>query len=154
LAAVRFVGDREVMARHLEFEMRRTLHQATLSITSLDIEKRNPVSTWQMLTGVPAVTVTPYGPGVFAMSTRGSRPVQRPGTTELSMAPCWYRVMIDGLALPDSMPDLSKLPPPSEIHGIEVFAGPSAIPPQYNSSIGGSGNSGNGYCGLIAIWRK
>jgi hypothetical protein len=153
LAAVRIVGDREVMARHQEFEMRRTLHQATLTITSLDIEKRNPVSTWEMLTGAASVNVIPYGTGVFAMSTRGSRPVQRPGITELSTAPCWYRVMIDGLALPDSMPDLSKLPPPSEIHGIEVFAGPSTIPPQYNSAIGGSG-LGNGYCGLIAIWRK
>jgi hypothetical protein len=154
LAAVRVVGDREVLSRNQEFETRRMLHQATASITAADIDKRNPSDTWQMLTNVPSMRVIPFGPGVYAMSARGVRSVVKPGDLELKTSACWYRVMIDGLALPDSMPDLGRLPRPSEVYGIEVFAGPATIPPQYNSPLGGAGGAGNNYCGLIAIWRK
>ena len=44
--------------------------------------------------------------------------------------------------------DLRMLPPPEEVYGLEVFAGPSSIPPQY-------GGVGVGkWCGLIAVWTR
>ena len=147
------LGDREVLARHSEFEERRRLRQATVSITAEEIRQRNPASTWQMLTGIPSLNVIPFGFGVYAKSPRGYRTV--PNGDHLELVPCWFRVMVDGAALPESMPDLSRLPAPNEIHGIEVFAGPSTIPPQYNSAMGGAGSThGDNGCGLIAIWTR
>jgi hypothetical protein len=61
---------------------------------------------------------------------------------------------LGGVPLPDSMPDLSNLPRPVEVHGIEVFAGPATVPPQYSSVNAGSGDNGSNSCGLIAIWTK
>ncbi|MEP6622451.1 MAG: TonB-dependent receptor [bacterium] len=153
LAGVHVVGDRVVLARHEDFEQRRRLHLATTTITADEIHLRNPADTWQMLTNVPSMRVASIGYGVFAQSSRGMRAVpKKNGGVE--MVPCFYRLMIDGLARPDAMPDLNDLPRPSEIHGIEIFAGPAMIPPQYNSTLGGSGDSGNNICGLIAIWTK
>jgi len=160
LATIRVIGDREVLARHQDFESRRSLRQTTVSITAEDIAKRNPVDTWQMLTNVPSMRVIQYGsgaPGVFAMSSREQRVVQRrDGSGGGTSVPCWYRVMIDGVTLPDAMPDLSTvLPTPSDVHGIEVFAGLATIPPQYNSMVAdGQGGSKSPACGLIAIWTK
>lgn len=153
LAAVRVVGNREVLARHQDFETRHLLGLASASITELDIEKRNPVDTWQMLTNVPSVKVASRGAGTYVMSMRGKRPTLRNKLSGLE--PCWMRVMVDGVALPDSMPDLSVvMPRPKEVHGIEVFAGPATIPLEYKSMLGGSGDVGQGFCGLIAVWTK
>ncbi len=160
LATVRVIGDREVLPRHQAFESRRSLRQTTASITAEDIEKRNPVDTWQMLTNIPSMRVMEYGagvPGVFAMSSREQQVVQKRGVPGgVATIPCWYRVMLDGVLLPDIMPDLSTvLPVPSEVHGIEVFAGLATIPPQYNSSVSdGQGGARTNSCGLIAIWTK
>jgi outer membrane cobalamin receptor len=60
-------------------------------------------------------------------------------------------VMIDGVLMGgdiDGHTDMSRLPPPADIHGIEVFAGAASIPPQYN------GAANDKMCGLIAIWTK
>jgi hypothetical protein len=94
--------------------------------------------------------------------------------TAAGAMPCFMTVMVDGVLLagdpPPSVPrpsananssgdpilsqppggtfDLTNLPPPDQIHGIEVFAGAASIPPQYN----GAANSK--MCGLIAIWTR
>ena len=158
LATVRVIGDRMVLARHQEFEMRRSLGLTTASITAEDIEKRNPTETWQMLMNVGAMRVSQYGAdvGVYAFSSRGKRLVQNRSTLATNMVPCFYRVMIDGVALMDSMPDLSAvLPPPVDVHGIEVFGGLATIPPQYNNVVSdGHGGARSNECGLIAVWTK
>jgi hypothetical protein len=160
LATVRVIGDRQVLARHQEFETRRSLRQATASITAEDIAAHNPVDTWQMLTSIPSMRVLQYGEGVagvFAMSTREQPLVQRKGAATGGISgPCWYRVMVDGVMLPDAMPDLSVvLPLPSDVHGIEVFAGLATIPSQYVRSLpDGQGNLKSNSCGLIAVWTK
>jgi hypothetical protein len=60
--------------------------------------------------------------------------------------------MVDGVALRKTDDqggvNLQDLPHPDEIHGIEVFAGPSTIPLQYGGTGGGK------WCGLIAIWTR
>jgi outer membrane cobalamin receptor len=66
--------------------------------------------------------------------------------------PCFLLVMVDGVMLNKSATqpgfDLRQLPRPSEIHGIEVFNGPAAIPLRYGGAGGGT------WCGLIAIWTR
>ena len=147
---VRIMGSRRISARLDEFETRRLRHETTASITAADIAKRNPPSTWQMLTTVSAVTVAERMGVVVAQSSRGRLP-----SLLGPMAPCPYNVMVDGVPMQsivgdDGMPhiDLKSLPAPDAVHGIEVFGGPSTIPLQY----GGTGN--NKWCGLIAIWTK
>lgn len=159
LATVRVIGDRTMLARHQDFESRRAQHLTTVSITADDIEKRNPLDTWQMLTNVPSMRVTQGAgmAGVYAMSNREQPVVRRlDGQGGGASVPCWYRVMIDNVMLPDAQPDLSNvLPNPHEVHGIEVFAGLATIPVQYNSRVTDSqGNTRSNTCGLIVVWTK
>jgi hypothetical protein len=69
-----------------------------------------------------------------------------------SASKCYFVVMVDGQLMTPSGNneafDLRQLPRPDEIHGIEVFAGPSSIPVQYGGT--GSGK----WCGMIAVWTR
>ncbi|MDB4873694.1 MAG: hypothetical protein JWM41_140 [Gemmatimonadetes bacterium] len=145
LDTVRIVGDRRVFPRLEEFETRRLNHAAAASFSRADIVKRNPTEIWQMLTGVPSMTVTDRIDRVVAVS----------GRTMLANKngdPCFMSVMVDGLLMrndPGAMSyDLRKLPRPEEIHGVEVFAGAATIPLQYGGVGAGK------MCGLIAIWTR
>ena len=148
LDTVRVMGDKRGIARHDEFETRRLNHMATASFNRDDIEKVNPVETYQMLSRVPAVKFMPYGKngGLFPVSNRGMK-VNMNGAM-----PCFMTVMIDGVTMlpspPDGAFDITHLPPPEDIHGIEVFAGGAMIPLLY----GGAAN--DKMCGLIAIWTR
>lgn len=168
------VSGQAVPPRFAEFETRRRNHETTASFDRDDILKVNPADTWQMLSRVPAMKLIPYGKngGLWAVSTRA---MKIDGAT-LTATPCFMSVMIDGVLMggdpaPDmvrsvnmsalkgsgsSTPappsggtfDMMNLPPPDQIHGIEVFGGPATIPPQYN------GAANNKMCGLIAIWTR
>ncbi|HSQ28841.1 MAG TPA: carboxypeptidase regulatory-like domain-containing protein, partial [Gemmatimonadaceae bacterium] len=146
LDTVRVIGNQRLVGlrRNDEFDTRRINHQATVSITREDIVKRNPVSLWQMLTGVPSIIVVDSN-AVTVRSTRSDAI-----TPDLKRVPCYLSIMVDGLIRnPDGSPfDLRALPAPDEVHGIEVFAGASSIPLQY-------GGTGTGkWCGMIAIWSR
>lgn len=149
LDTVRVVGNQRLVGirRNDEFEMRRQMHQSTISFTEEDIKKRNPVDAWQMLTNVPSVRVVD-SMSVTVESTRSN--IINP---DLSQSKCYLAVMVDGMVIqptPGMMGvDLRRLPKPNEIHGIEVFAGPASVPVQY----GGLGGP-NKWCGLVAIWTK
>jgi Carboxypeptidase regulatory-like domain len=135
LAAIRVIGNRTINARHAEFERRHAAGDATASITADEIERRNPVSTWQMLSRVPSLMVLDSAGSIYARSSR------------MSSIVCWPRVAIDGQVL-SGIPNLAQLPNPRDIFGIEVFAGSASTPLRY-------GGEGEGrYCGLIAIWTK
>jgi len=148
LDTVRVVGNNRLVGirRNDEFEMRRQMHQSTVSFTEDEIKKRNVVDAWQMLTNVPSMRVVDSGK-VTIESTRSN--VMNP---DLSQSKCYMQIMVDGMIIPpmpgDKGLDLRLLPKPNEIHGMEVFAGPASIPPQY----GGMGS--NKWCGLVAIWTK
>jgi hypothetical protein len=147
LDTVRVLGDQAVhgMRRNDEFDTRRLNHSATASFTRDDIIKRNPVDVWQMLTAVPSIRIVDSA-GVTVESTRSLNV-----NPDMSVAKCYLTVMVDGLvmnATPQQAFDLRLLPKPEEIHGVEVFAGPSSIPVQYN----GAGT--NKWCGLIAVWTR
>jgi hypothetical protein len=147
LDTVRVVGDQALhgMRRNDEFDTRRLNHSATASFTRDDIHKRNPVDVWQMLTAVPSIRIVDSA-GVTVESTRSYNV-----NPDMSLSKCYLTVMVDGMvmnAAPQQAFDLRLLPKPDEIHGVEVFAGPSSIPVQYN----GAGT--NKWCGLIAVWTR
>jgi len=147
LDTVRVVGGalRSGRGRFDEFETRRVLHAATSTITRDDIEKRNPVDLWQMLTGIPSITVVDTN-SVTVQSARAY--TARNG----ALLPCYLSVMVDGIfqrPKPGAAAfDLRELPPLLEIYGVEVFAGGSSIPVQFSGT--GDGKA----CGLIAVWTR
>jgi hypothetical protein len=163
------VAGAQLPARFAEFENRLKNKEASAAFTRDDILKVNPADTWQMLTRVPGLKLVPHGKtgGLWAVSTRA---MKIDGGT-LQAVPCFMSVMIDGVLMggdsggggtaslarqggdPNLSPqggqfDMGSLPPPDQIHGIEVFAGPASIPPQYN------GAANDKMCGLIAIWTR
>ena len=153
LDTVRVMGNKVVLARYQEFEARRQNHEATASFTEDDIEKRNPTQIWQMLTNLPSINVTDRQEnGTFMVVATSRRSMITTLIGDKGNQPCFLKVMIDGVLLPEDditgRTNLSSLPPPSSIHGVEVFAGPASIPLQYTGAGAGK------WCGLIAIWTK
>jgi hypothetical protein len=156
LDTMRVVGGRKTVDRLDGFETRRLNRQATRSYTREDIVKRNPTAMWQMITNVPALKIVDSGM-VTAQSTRSvaSTPngqMTASGVKDNWVSACYFAVMVDGQMLTpsgnDKAVDLRLLPPPEEVHGLEVFSGPSSIPPQF----GGVGV--DKWCGLIAVWTR
>jgi hypothetical protein len=144
LDAVRVEADAaEKRERHNDFERRRRDGLAAASITRADIERRQVVSAWQMLSNVSSVELIVGPEGVVPVSRR---------VTSLDLVGgrnCYMRLAIDGVVLHDVPINLGlHMPPPSEIYGIEVFAGPATIPAQY------AGDFRNMACGLIAVWTR
>jgi carboxypeptidase family protein/TonB-dependent receptor-like protein len=161
------VAGAQLPARFDDFERRLKNREATAAFTREDILKVNPVDTWQMLTRVPGVKLIPHGKtgGLWAVSNRA----MKIDGGSLQAVPCFMTVMIDGVPMGGDSGgggaksltrqsgdassqggqfDMGSLPPPDQIHGIEVFAGPASIPPQYN------GAANDKMCGLIAIWTR
>lgn len=129
--------------RFTDFETRRVNGLATASITREQIERRNPVSLWQMLTRVPSVLVVDSLGFVYARSMRNRN------------EECWLRVAINGVVQGDGRPDLRTLPAPGEVYGIEVFAGAATIPATMASQGGNElGPRARTGCGLISIWTR
>lgn len=136
LSTVRVVGDRVVVARHMDFERRRAAGEPNTVITEDEIDQRKPPHSWQLLTRVPSLLVIDSLGAVYARSSRMSRYM------------CWPRVAIDGKVL-QGRPNLAvELPPPSEIYGIEVYAGSARMP------IDISGEGDQRFCGVIMVWTK
>ena len=129
--------------RFTDFETRRANGLATASITREQIERRNPVSLWQMLTRVPSVLVVDSLGFVYARSVRNRNDE------------CWLRVAINGVVQSDGRPDLRTLPAPGEVYGVEVFAGAATIPATMASQGGNElGPRARTGCGLISIWTR
>ena len=145
LDTVRVVGDGRVRSRHEAFERRLRTGAATVSFTEGEIRRRNPVSAWQMLSTVASVNLLNGPDGVVPFSRR----VLNASMNDPNQPPCYMRVAIDGLLLSEVPVNLAQvMPPPQELHGIEVFAGPASVPAEYG------GYRTNMMCGLIAIWTK
>jgi hypothetical protein len=146
LDTVRILGGRRVDGRLDAFESRRITKATTRSIGREEIERRHPTDAWQMLLDIPSVKVVPYAQGVYVMSARGKRASFGDPT-----APCPMNVMVDGVPITPrdaNGVDVSDLPRPDAIYGIEVFAGDAKVPTEF----GGLGS--NKSCGLIAIWTR
>lgn len=147
LDTVRVVAGRRTSTRHDAFDTRRARGDATVSFGAEEIERRKPAWAWQLLESVPSLRVErgPDGVAIFSTRTQVRSARQVGGNTP---AMCWTSVVVDGVMLPGSPPDLALLPRPEDIHGMEVFAGPARVPQEY------AGTGGNKWCGLVMIWTK
>lgn len=128
-----------------EFENRVKNHVGSATyITRQEIEKRHPVLTTDLFRRVNGLTVDDSA-GVLIPASRRMPKLGKPGEgTRLS--PCPLQVVVDGMVKEPGF-GVNTLPP-NEIHGIEIYPGPSTIPAQYG------GLRRDAYCGLIMIWTR
>jgi len=151
LDTVRILGNRRVSARLDEFETRRMRREATVSLTTYDIDRRQATETWELLSGLAGVRVVrDVGEhGVFAVSARGGG-IEAGGS---KVAMCFLAVFLNGLPVSSGAAkaayDLTLLPRPELIYGIEVFAGGATLPPRLAGAV-----AFDRACGAIAIWEK
>ena len=128
-----------------EFERRVAVHAGSGTyITRAEIDKRRPSQTTDLLRRVSSIAVTDSMGVLMAISRRVQKPVVRAGTQNL--ANCPLQVAVDG-QLKEWGYAVNSLTP-NEIHGIEVYPGPSTIPAEYASM------RRDAACGLILIWTR
>lgn len=128
-----------------EFDARHAARTATQSLGPLDLAKRNAVQTWQLLGTLRGVRVVTSSSGIFAVSGRGDLPSMM---GDYATA-CPFVVVLDGVRLSNRSvdgADLTALPPPERLHGVEVYSGGTRLPPIYATLAGGS------FCGVIGLW--
>ena len=110
--------------------------------TRSEIEERNPIVITDLSRGVPGVTLTQSD---FSVQIRFSRAMRGLGGGTGCSSPLIY---VDG-AFAGGAGDyvnLDNLVIPNQVEAIEVYKGPSQIPPQFNMT--GSA------CGVIVIWTR
>ena len=143
--------------RMMEFEDRRKLGDGQF-LTQDQIDKHNSAYVSDLIRfffkGVTIKTAgNPAGgaTGEYANSTRGYGGVttlgdpNNPSTQVLVPVSCPMRVVVDDVLMPTPF-DLTLLPSPREIAGIELYTGPATIPVRYNGL--------DARCGLIMIWTR
>lgn len=140
LDTVRVTAARVQNTRFSDFERRRAAGIPTATIDQDEIERRAPVSTFQLFARLPGVLLIDSLGSWYAKSRREKT------------VTCFIRVAVDGRLLPDSRTNLALLPAPQDVRGIEFFAGPARIPPELYSA--GAIDGGRSFCGLIAIWTR
>jgi hypothetical protein len=127
-------------ARMAEFDQRRKLGQGEF-MTEAEIDRKNTVFATELLRNFGTINVSPSHTSAmteyYALSKReGGNP---------SLGACPMTVYLDQVPLPTPF-NLDLLPSPKELAGIEVYAGSSTIPPQFNGYNRG--------CGVILVWTK
>jgi len=134
------VSERPFSLRLSEFLARRKAGFGEF-MTQEEIEAKNTVYSTELFRKFQSVNVSPSRMSAmtewYALSRReGANP---------SLGACPLAVFLDNVPLPTPF-NLDLLPPPRDLAGIEVYAGPSTVPPQY------SGRERS--CGVILIWTK
>lgn len=145
LPEVVVLGERTVMAspRVAGFYRRMRGGLGTF-ITKQEVEAMNPFVTSDVLRRVPGLVVGSSGhlDGVSLQTGRGLGRCTTP------------IVYLDGQRIDDMQGDLDldAWVRPDEILGIEVYNGPSEIPPEFNRQATGSQQLFGTGCGAILIW--
>jgi hypothetical protein len=128
-----------------DFERRVANHAGSATyITRTEIDKRHPSQTTDLLRRVSSITLADSLGVLMAISRRVQKPTLRAGAANL--ANCPLQVAVDG-QLKEWGYAVNTISP-SEIHGIEVYPGPSTIPAEYASM------RRDAACGLILIWTR
>lgn len=133
-----------VAARLQGFEHRRGRNNGGQFITREQIDRRGSMTTADMLRGVPGIKMIDSMGVTIATSSRGAKLNL---LSRKAVEACVVRVGVDG-QLKDPSFALNMIPL-TDIHGIEVYAGPATTPPEFNSSAGR-----NAQCGLVMIWTR
>lgn len=121
------------------FEDRR-LHSQGQFMTADEIRKLNFVGLSDLLYTFKSVKM---GGGGVPLNAR-------------SFFDCPYQWFVDGVIIPTPRNVDTELPPPSLIHGIEVYSTAGTIPVEYATFGDGQGNlrRGGSFCGVILVWTK
>lgn len=140
LEDIRVVGGRQVLGRHEDFDDRVRRGDASAFVTQAEIEQRNPASLSQLLRRLPGVRIADSLGSVVVISTRGQKlsrgaPVQ-----------CVMRITVDGVILSASTSLDAVIP--KDVYGVELYYGPSRVPPAL------AGSRTDSWCGLVAIWTR
>lgn len=120
--------------------------------TREELAKREGNQLHQVFRRVPGLDVLPCSrlPGSQAQGSQACRVVAsgREAPSFIQRGPCVPIFFVDGHRTPlDEMPLGVNELDVSDIEGIEVYTGPSQIPPRFNSLAGGR-------CGVVAIWTR
>jgi hypothetical protein len=108
-------------------------------ITQEDIEKRNPIIFEDIIRGVPGMQVVPVDQGYRITSSRGQSDL---------LGDCTPAYFVDGSPFYVDGSNGDPFPvAPSEIMGIEVYAGTAGVPVEFQRGQ-------NGGCGVIVVWTK
>lgn len=103
-------------------------------ITREQIEERDPELLSDMVRLIPGVVLVPTGAG---------RPVMRFSRAAKTNCPVQFYVdgvQVDGFNIDDM--------PPGDVEGMELYAGPGGLPPQFNRLYSTSN------CGTVLIWTR
>ena len=142
------VRERSASSRLRDFEQRRRAGFGEF-FTQEQIEARNPTSVTDLLRQSKTLNISPEGSGPVMVKSR------RGGAID-----CYLQIYLNGIPLvgagrpgPDGLlppPDLTTLPAPKEIMGIEIYGGLATAPnwlPMRPSST-------NPKCGVIMLWTR
>lgn len=128
-----------------EFETRRLRRIGTATFITRDqIERHMPLRTIDIVRRAVGTKVVDSAGVLMLASSRLSKPAVRDKFFDL--VPCVFRVAVDGVLRGWGF-SLDEIDP-KEIHGIEVYPGPSTIPAQYALT------SRDAACGLVLIWTR
>jgi hypothetical protein len=127
------ISVRGVSQRMTEFYQRRDEGIGHF-ITREDIVKHNPVTTFDLLRGIPSIRVSDIDEKGLAKlaSTRSG---------------CTPQIMLNGLPITPA-----SVPSPNELAGIEVYSGPATMPLQFKRAGRAAGSSSEPGCALILLW--
>lgn len=131
-------------ARLEGFERRRLARNGGRFITAEQIARRGSHRTSDILRGIQGIQMVDSMGTTIAISSRGAK-VNLLSSKQVEA--CVVRVGVDGL-IKDPMFSLDLIAP-TEIHGVEIYAGAATIPPEFNST-----GSRHAQCGLIMIWTR
>jgi hypothetical protein len=145
LAAVDVRATAHIAARLVDFEQRRRQSIGGRFVGPEEIEAQAPTETSDLLRRVLGVHMVDSSHVLVPVSNRGLKLVPLP-TGGVAAVQCVMRIALDGFLM-DSNFSMNMISPKS-IHGIEIYNGPSSIPPQLNA-VGTDLT-----CGLIVIWTK
>jgi vitamin B12 transporter len=137
LDTVAVSSDREVSPAMRGFEQRRARGPGVF-FNRDDIQRMQPRVLTDVLRRVPGLQVRPVRGGLgnnVTVQTRGSE------------CPALFYMNGSAFPLPSDQP-INHFVAPEEVIGIEVYAGSSEIPAQFNSS------RFNSRCGVIVIWTR
>lgn len=136
------VTEQSVSLKMLDFERRKRGGQGEF-MNADEIDRRGSVFATELMRKFTTINVAPVKTGgnsmteYFALSRREGGGLVSNG--------CAMTVYLDQVPMPTPF-NLDLLPSPRSLAGIEVYAGPSTIPPQFSGMNRG--------CGVIMVWTK
>lgn len=146
LSGVRIVGDVPYSARLDAFEARRLSGVANAFVTRAQIDRLDPPKLSRMLRGLNGLRVGDSAGYTVAISTRGAKLTRNTQGPGFALVQCVMRVVVDGTLMP-ALFNIDDIVP-RDVHGIEVYNGPSRIPPEL------AGLRTDNWCGVIAVWTR